>query len=404
MKLENLSISDNELWQLTLKRNGIAGSKRDFRSSCPKCDGSITNKRDTKFSIDLASPRFKCFKCNLSASGYPAAVLLQAHINDPLVDYDELFKSDKEITPLGEEILAEILETTVDELTGNTFSVPEVEFQKIEIVENNPINIDSMNKVYGMLYESILEYSNDFMLQDLYKRGLDDIDIEKYGYRSALIKGDIMDIPRKFGHIDGVPGFYWDGPDFKSKLKIKQNQYQKANSYICPIRDLFRNELNPQVRYKDASCKYAFLSSTDKPNGCKAKAYTHFVGPIEPIAIVTEGPTKANVINKYLNRPVFAVPGVLSVQNFIDQLLEARKQGIVFKKIIIAFDMDKNEKKEISDAIISLSRKLIGIHQPIQEFSWDSNYKGLDDYLHHLNETGELKEYIKDHIDPLFYL
>lgn len=97
--------------------------------------------------------------------------------------------------------------------------------------------------------------------------------------------------------------------------------------------------------------------------------------------IITEGILKAHIINKHFakdNLIVVATPGV--AKSMLDNLLKVIYQFNDIKEILIAYDNDAVKNRLVNEAISYLFQKLRN-HFDTKVITWNSKYKGLDDYI-----------------------
>ena len=149
---------------------------------------------------------------------------------------------------------------------------------------------------------------------------------------------------------------------------------------MIPVKNIQGNIVGLQVRCDNSeSGKYKWLSSVNKPYGCSPGAPAHVAQLAANDAKeiwITEGALKADIANLKLMRTVIAVAGVGNWRGIIPVIRQLRPE-----RVIISYDMDKNQNSSVRNHLDSLKRYLISIGLHIYEAYWDSRFKGIDDLL-----------------------
>ena len=88
---------------------------------------------------------------------------------------------------------------------------------------------------------------------------------------------------------------------------------------------------------------------------------------------------KADIIHALTGKTVLAIPGVHSVAKLKAVLEELQERGL--REVKTAFDMDFIVNSNVQDALENIQEMLddLGLRHSI--YVWDSQYKGLDDYI-----------------------
>ena len=125
--------------------------------------------------------------------------------------------------------------------------------------------------------------------------------------------------------------------------------------------------------------KFRWFSSTDRKDGCQAAGCPHLAGEIKERIILTEGVMKADIIHALTGKTVIAVPGVHSIAKLKAVLEELQECGL--REVKTAFDMDFIINPNVQEALENIQEMLneLGLKHSI--YVWDSQYKGLDDYI-----------------------
>ena len=209
--------------------------------------------------------------------------------------------------------------------------------------------------------------------ENLQQRGLTDAQIEELRYRTLTANGRCelaMRLRTKGVRLAGVPGFY---------LEAEQWQLAGPPGIAIPVRDTKSRIVGLQVRCDKAeNGKYKWVSSRGFNAGCSPGVPVHVAGTVftNGEVWITEGPIKADIAALKLNRVVLAVPGVGNWPGVIPIVQELRPG-----RVIISFDMDKNQNAAVHLHLDTLATCLIKRGIRTFEADWDTRFKGLDDLL-----------------------
>lgn len=270
--------------------------------------------------------------------------------------------------------------------------------EKLNISDSTPVNlrpvckpeykeplirdIKGRDEVYSALV-NMLKLKNEHKA-DLLRRGLPESYIDARNYVSVP-KGQgkvCASLLERLGmKLNNVPGFYRD----------KDGTYNMVDfyeGYFIPIRD-FNNRIQSfQIRNMngDKNRKYIHFSSSTQNEGVPAKTYVHFACDFidsTPILgkeiVLTEGPLKADIAHYASGVPFIAVPGVNSLSELEKILPILKEYGV--EKISTAYDMDYIDKPEVKRAEEKMFFMIKEAGFLISKLMWDSNYKGIDDFL-----------------------
>lgn len=233
--------------------------------------------------------------------------------------------------------------------------------------------LEERNAVYQRLL-SLLSLS-DIHLRNLRKRGLSNEAIQRNCYRSVPLVTEVrQSIVKKLldeFKLYGIPGFYTD-------YNGTWDMYCKSGILI-PVRNAAKKIQGLQLRLDDTSNrKYRWLSSNYFQNGAKAEPWVHVTGNIHSTsAYITEGPLKADVASHLSGDRLFiAIPGINCTERLPDVL---KSMSII--RVAEALDMDKLVKPEVSKAVETIRNIVQSCGIEYVPFKWDSQYKGIDDYL-----------------------
>ena len=326
--------------------------KSNFNIICPFCGDSHKNKRKT-MNINMnkgVGGVYSCLRCNK-----------QGHV---ITFWREVrgLSSNKEAAA---------------EIRKGLSEYKPVKKVARKIIKENPIApIETRHKTYSALIDNLV--LTDYHRKSLRDRGLSNAYIDKKKYKSypQTSHEEIATVLLDQGYIlDGVPGFY------KEKGVWKLRRY--SSGILIPQKDGFGRIQGFQIRMDNSKGgKYLNLSSLDLPNGTGAKTFAHLSYSRDKDLkelILTEGALKADVISYLSQKSVLAVPGVNSIKYLPGALHDLKKKGL--KKVCIAFDMDLYDNPNVYRALCKLKNLIREADIPFCTYNWNSDYKGLDDYL-----------------------
>lgn len=247
---------------------------------------------------------------------------------------------------------------------------------------------------------SKLSLSEEDLYKDeksLIKRGFEMSDVQRLGYKTVDIHSEeeadklsqiILNSCEKKGlKVKGVMGFY-EGDDGKYRFC-----FPNRPAILVPYRNR-NNKIHAfQIRLRKpfGKMRYYWLSSSEKKNGCGEGNFVHYATDFvfdfvrnEEIAIIgdtlfiTEGALKGDLAHKYMKAPFLCVAGVNSIGHIKDELLSYKT---TVKHVICAYDMDylSNEKVQKAEKKLEDTIKECGFEY--HRLVWDSNYKGIDDFV-----------------------
>ncbi len=227
--------------------------------------------------------------------------------------------------------------------------------------------------VLDMAYRALLQ---ELSLSETHRanlqcRGLTDSEIHTLGYKTLPANGRRELVNRlQAVKLAGVPGFYFEA-----------GQWLLAGQagIAIPVRDIRSRIVGLLIRCdRTEGGRYKWLSSRGFNAGCSPGAPVHVAGPVSTNgeAWITEGPIKADIAALKLGRVVLAVAGVGNWPGVIPIIRELRPE-----RVIISFDMDKNQNTAVRLHLDTLTACLIRRGIRTFEADWDTHFKGLDDLL-----------------------
>ncbi len=366
-------------------REGMINDPRDVRFLCPFHDDH-SGRHFGIYKTKNGNEAYHCFVCDETGDcfkfvmrvmncNFQQAVLLIA-VDFGLItqeEFEEVSKNPLEFKPRGE-----------------------TKYQARETNLVQMATIDERDKVYSLIKEMSPLSKED--REYLNSRSIDDKEISLYGY-FTMPKEDI--IPRLLEALQatpetllGIPGFYWD----KTENRLRMAE---VDGIAIPIRNADRQIEALQIRFRGASVKgprYKFLSSkftdSDKfrekfEKGCGPRSTVGVVYPWEidnlnKFICITEGMFKATKFATSFKAIGLTVQGVTNTKGVIPAL-EMLKERFRWKTkkpiIVLAFDMDMYENKQVFKAAKKLEKELEGAGWEVRIAQWDEHWKGLDDYL-----------------------
>ena len=326
-------------------------SKDESAMTCPFCG------KKKKMYVRMSKNVFNCFACGEAGS----AIDLYGMVSHNYTK--EQLRTDK---PLFAKLCSELDNGTPTNYTPRVYSKE----------DDTPVApIENRDAAYRAFLSGLSLKQEHF--DNLLARGLSANDIAQHGYKSVPTEGclDLMkDLKNQGIDLNGVPGFYVD--EYGKRRPVKLD-----SGFFIPVVDLQGRIQGLQIRFDNPGNgpRYKWFSSSGRDSGTGAKTFTHFVGYPEDIVLLTEGPLKANIINRFLDRPVLAVPGVNATKFLIPMVQELKAMKI--KKIATCFDMDFLTNDNVKRAYSNLLRMLRQQHITVVPKTWNQDYKGFDDYL-----------------------
>lgn len=335
-------------------------SQSSYYVQCPCCDDNPSKKH---LNINFKKDVFRCPKCGVSGGIFDLYSLFSG------VPRDKVYKA-----------LSERL---------GTYEPHEQHRTKIKVapqpdvaIEYPMTDVETRHATYSALLAKLTLASDH--RQNLVNRGLSEEDIERLGYKTTPLIG-LQVLAKQLRtegyYLSGVPGFYKTETDEWTFIGEKRG-------ILIPVRDTNGLIQGLQIRRDDVQRrKFRWVSSAEKKDGCRAEGWTHLVGKIGSTVILTEGPMKADVINALSGLTVLAVPGVNTLTQLKITLGILKDRGL--EKVMTAFDMDFSLNKNVQMGFNNLLSLLDEMDFKYGTYLWDTQYKGLDDYIweHKMHKT-----------------
>lgn len=212
--------------------------------------------------------------------------------------------------------------------------------------------------------------------ENLLGRGLTDEAIAQFGYRTTPVVGFhalAKELVDEGFQLFGVPGFYKNKED---RWTINFNR----RGIMIPCRDRLGRIQRIHIRLDhEKRNKFRPLSSGGKFNGCATENWCHLVGPVRENILLIEGYMKADIVHHFTGQTVLAIPGVTSLTQLVDVLLELIGLGV--RHVMTCFDMDYLMNWHVEGAYINLINLLGCLDLTFGTYLWVPDYNGLDDYI-----------------------
>ncbi len=324
--------------------------------ACPCCDD---NSKKKHLNVNLKRDVFRCPRCGVSGG---------------ILDFYSLFTNVSR-----DKANKEIRKRLNMNCNGNSEYHPKKIVQPKQRpqpqINEYPLNdIETRHATYSAML-AMLSLAPDHR-DNLLNRGLTDADIIRLGYKSTPIAG-MSTIAKQLQsdgyYLAGVPGFYRTNEGNWTFI-------HEQRGILIPVRNKFGQIQGLQLRRDDTEKrKFRWISSGERPDGCRAEGWTHLAGEVTPIIIITEGPMKADVINALTGLTILAVPGVNSLTHLKTTLSELKADGL--REVKTAFDMDYINNQHVQNGLRNLMALLDENGFKFGTYLWDPRYKGLDDYI-----------------------
>ena len=339
----------------------IRNTGTQLHCRCPFC-----NDRKSHFNVKLSSNVYRCNRC-----GKGGGVLsLYAEFNNISMGaaYEELC----DVFLHGEK-----RNRTSKCDTPRSFypiMVPEEPIASAEVRDNTYSNLMSILSLGSRHRESLLA------------RGLSNEAIDVLGYKTtpAVRLGRIVtELLERGCNLSGVPGFYRDKESGGWKLDIR------ASGILIPDRNQKGQIEAIQIRLDNAwKSKFNTLTSVDQYYGTAAQCCPHHAGNTDgtDTLYLTEGVMKSDIaqfLSSKLGQPrqFVGLTGASNFNQFRRLLEEAKAAGI--RRIMLAYDMDALTNETVQSARDRILKEGYDAGFEMTLLSWDAQYKGIDDLLHH---------------------
>ena len=323
--------------------------RNSYYISCPKCDSG----RKKHLNINLVKNAFRCPRCGENGGIFDLyALYTGVDRRDVKKDLDRRFGEGDTNLP--------------------TWKPPVV--APPPVIESPLADIGVRDAVYRMIIER-LSLAPDHK-KNLIERGLSETVIAENQYRTSMVAGGTV-LARQLMdngcNLSGIPGFY--------RNKAGTWTFVSCNrGILVPVRNRQGLIQGIKVRLDNVDDrKYRWISSTERPDGCKAGGWVHVAGSVRECVLLTEGPMKADVIHHLTGQTVVAVPGVNALLQLEQTLMALKELGV--RKIMTCFDMDLMSNFRVQKGYRELIWLIDRLDFSFGTYLWNPEYNGLDDYV-----------------------
>ena len=328
---------------------------------CPECSDKHQSQRAT-MNIGFERETFRCHRCGFGGGIYD------------LIAYYTGWKREDVRAKLAN---GELVNAKLPEHGG----AGEAGFNQKESSRLELAPLSQRNTVYsGMLDRlSLLPHHEE----DLLRRGLSKLDIQRIGFKSLPRFMDTKVLPKKLisAGLDlrGVPGFGIEGGSWAVKK-------MPDTGYLIPLRTGAGLIQGFQIRFDHPSAtipKYGYFTSSRMETGTGATDWISWAGHIEkgkPFdVVITEGPLKGYIVNARTGVNMLSVPGVASL-TYVPTALESMR-GNGLRTVYLAYDMDSDTNEVVAKHLTNLAANLVKLGIDYLILRWPGDQKGIDDFI-----------------------
>ncbi len=254
--------------------------------------------------------------------------------------------------------------------------------QRVEVKADPPKQnpelapLEQRARVYALLISLLTLYPEH--KNALLARGLTEEEISCLGYRSTPAAAAAERVATELQPLglEGVPGFFRQDSSWRLRAV--------GPGILIPVRNPSLHIQAFQVRRDtDASPRYIWLSSAERPGGASSGSPVHYARTAHLTergeAFLTEGALKADIIAARSRSTVVAIAGVSSFSEGFG--LELKKALPQLRSVVLAYDQDWREKKQVKQALFRMIRELGRAGLEVNVRNWPREHKGYDDYL-----------------------
>jgi len=344
------------------------GQVIDVLETAVRCGAQVKNDKDPRkvlctcpicgetgghLSIDTGQQMFHCFKCSASGKGGLQFYMQYSGIGD----WQEAIKE-------------------LRGMTGINYAEPKEAPPATDLAAP----VDVRDRTYRAFLQKLT--LSDAHRQNLLDRGLpEDALVYKSLPTEAKTRWRICKELLKEGiTLEHVPGFF----QRKSSYGLYWDFHCPGPGFFIPMLDAQGRIQGMQVRLdegkgKNKDDRYRWFSSAQLPGGAGSGSPVHVPLSRQSKRVwVTEGPIKAEIASRLLNRPFVAVAGVGSYRNVKSVLQELGAQ-----QVIVAYDQDDKEKTRanVDHALENLALELLSDFDVWAAVWAGADGKGIDDFL-----------------------
>lgn len=363
---------------LELLSIGVPSNRSSIDVTCPFCDD-----RKKHMNINLLKNRYRCNLCGESGNTLQLYQRMTG-LSDCKQAYWEIMEHlELDTKP------RDILDQKRDEIKK----------QRAKMVTATLLSPLELHRTYQSVL-NLLSLDEDH-LESLLDRGLTMGEIDNLGYRT--FPKNIKQIMPMLKHLNlkmiGVPGFYCH----KGSIRFIEDKrgilvpYRNFNGYIVGLQLRIDENARTLDQNGKKETKYKWISSSGLHDGCgfssvhyacefgwnsKLEEFYPIYGK-DKTFYLTEGAMKADIAH-YLTDyrlPFIAVAGVSQYTKLEEELLRLKDYGV--EKIVNMYDMDYLTNPHVQKALEITKEMTAKCGLKYQRYIWDTNFKGIDDYLKH---------------------
>lgn len=324
-----------------------------YNVPCPNCDSARTKPRDWHCNISLEKNVYCCPKCGQFQGG---VFDLYAHyMGVPRDQVEGLLNGDGGTSSVSGKQSGKRAEQKAKKAAEQP-AIPQAALADINV----------RDQTYRALLAK-LSLASDHQ-ENLLGRGLTDEAIVQFDYRTTPVVGF-------HSHAKQLveAGFYKDKED-------RWTVNFSRRGIMIPCRDRYGRIQRIHIRLDhEKRNKFRPLSSGGKLNVCSTENWCHLVGPVRENILLIEGYMKADIVHHFTGQTVLAIPGVTSLTQLVDVLLELIGLGV--KHVMTCFDMDYLKNWHVEHAYVNLIDLLGCLDLTFGTYLWVPDHNGLDDYI-----------------------
>jgi hypothetical protein len=353
---------------LLAERGQVRRARGEYRTRCPAHDDS-----DPSLYVAL-SPDHTCTLLNCKGGCEAEAIVAALGLG-----MDSLFHHDDDLVEINGEY------ESIDDATVGDTEYPPGELDRChsvaelalgEVTARSPgADPDLCHEVYGRLL-ALLPLLDQHR-EDLRRRGLDDADIDRFGYKSLERFALNQAVGQLKGRIDEatllrVPGFRRD----RGRVR-----FVDIEGLLVPVRDLRGRIVALKVRRDDdrGGPKYVWVSSSDQGGPSPGSPPHVPLGtPTQATGVrLTEGELKGDIAWARSGLPTLGVSGV---SNWRASLPILKAMGV--QVVTLAFDADAWTRPGVARELVGCAQGLLDADLELQIERWDlADGKGIDNLL-----------------------
>ena len=266
---------------------------------------------------------------------------------------------------------------------------PSLQVRREQIKAEYQKNVDNAPKLVKLAPKHVIDKTYRALLdacvlrdehkQNLLMRGLTEMQIAHYGFKSVPRENERVEIVEKLLSqgctLIGVPGFY------KDRGLWHMTASYKNRGFFVPMVNIKGQCLGLQIRRDASNPRYMWFSSSRYNDGCSRTSIPTFSNhwKLGKSVCITEGGLKAYVAHVHSGVTFIGIPGVSQFSLLPLLFTQLKKRGVT--TVCDCFDMDYRTNPNVQKARERLKAEIIKAGFLYARYEWDEKYKGIDDYL-----------------------